>query len=323
MPLKSSIKERIPVGLRRNIRELQREIFFAVRRRRRVKAQHPAFLIVAPSYTHKSAGIRALYRLCYHLNRAGYSAAMAPLNSRIDALPDWPVAVHNGPAAHSIVVYPESVSGNPLKAKKVVRWTLNTPGLIGGDTFYSDDEMVFVCNPMQLPLVSKSVSKPLTHDRVLAVGMIDPAYIYPDPGLEKTLDCYFTHKGAAIRVRWPLPNEASLKKIEDVTPTMASLGDVLRQTRTLYSYDHKSTILKEAVICGCRVLVVHEDGRLLDPETCGCVENNVFWGDGFRGNYVRRYHDSTFVDAFICELTTRWQIPRIEPRAEDNALPYR
>ena len=47
---------------------------------------------------------------------------------------------------------------------------------------------------------------------------------------------------------------------------MASLGDVLRRTRTLYSYDHKSTILKEAVICGCRVLVVHEDGRLLDPE---------------------------------------------------------
>ena len=37
---------------------------------------------------------------------------------------------------------------------------------------------------------------------------------------------------------------------------MASLGDVLRRTRTLYSYDHKSTILKEAVICGCRVLVV-------------------------------------------------------------------
>ena len=312
MPVRSSLKEWIPVGLRRGLRELQREIFYAVRRRRWIKAEHPAFLIVAPSFTHKSAGVRALYRLSYHLNTAGYSAAMAPMGKRIDVLPDWPVAVHDGPAGDSIVIYPEVVSGNPLKAEKVVRWTLNTPGLIGGDTFYSDEEMVFVCNPMQLATVSKFVSKPLTSSRVLSVGLIDPAYIYPDPGVEKTLDCFFTHKGAAIRARWPLPNEASLQSIEEVTPTMASLGDVLRRTRTLYSYDHKSTILKEAVICGCRVLVVHEDGRSMDPVTCGCIENNVFWGDGFRENYVRRYQDSAFVDAFIRELMTRWQMPRID-----------
>src|SRR5262249_28693770 len=161
--------------------------------------------------------------------------------------PDWPVAVHSGPAADSIVVYPETVSGNPLKAKKVVRWTLNTPGLIGGDTFYSNEEMVFVFSPTQLSVVNKSVSIPLGPSRVLSVGLIDPAHIYPDPNIDKVFDCSFTHKGAGIRARWPLPNEANLKRIEDVTPTMASLGDVLRRTRTLYSYDHKSTILKEAV----------------------------------------------------------------------------
>lgn len=312
MPVRSSIRGWNPVGLRRGLRELQREIFYSVRRRRRIKIEHPAFLIVAPSFTHKSAGIRALYRLGCHLNTAGYSAAMTPMGRRIDDLPDWPVAVHDGPAEDSIVIYPEVVSGNPLKADKVVRWTLNTPGLIGGDTFYSDEEMVFVCNPMQLATVSKSVSKPLTSDRVLSVGLIDPAHIYPDPSAERTTDCFFTHKGAGIRAQWPLPNEANLQSIEEVTPTMASLGDVLRRTRTLYSYDHKSTILKEAVICGCRVLVVHEDGRLLDPETCGCIENNVFWGDGFRESYAQKYHDSTFVDAFIRELTTRWQVPRID-----------
>jgi hypothetical protein len=76
----------------------------------------------------------------------------------------------------------------------------------------------------------------------MSVGLIDPAYIYSDPGAEKTIDCFFTHKGAGIRARWPLPNEANLQSIEEVTPTMASLGEVLRRTRTLYSYDHKSTI---------------------------------------------------------------------------------
>lgn len=234
---------------------------------------------------------------------------MTPMGERIEALPDWPVAVHSGPAADSIVVYPEVVSANPLKGKKIVRWTLNTPGLIGGDTFYPDEEMVFVLSPAQLATVSKSVSTPLGPSRVLSVGLIDPAHIYPDPNIEKVLDCSFTYKGAAIRARWPLPNEASMQRIEDVTPTMASLGDVLRRTRTLYSYDHKSTILKEAVVCGCSVLVVHDDGRLLNPETCGCVDNNVFWGDDFRKKYVRKYQDSTFVHDFIRELTTRWQVP--------------
>lgn len=271
--------------------------------------QRPTFLIVAPSFTHKSGGVRALYRLCYHLNAAGYSAAITPMDKPIDALPDWPVAVHSGAAEDSIVIYPEVVSGNPLQAKKIVRWTLNTPGLLGGDTFYPDEEMVFACSPAQLATVSKSVSKQLGPNRVLSVGLIDPAHIYPDPHVDKVLDCSFTHKGAAIRARWPLANEPNLQRIEDVTPTMASLGDVLRRTRTLYSYDHKSTILKEAVICGCRVLVVHEDGRLLDPETCGCVESNVFWGGDFRNDYARRYHDSTFVQNFVRELSTKWQIP--------------
>ena len=51
---------------------------------------HPTFLIAAPNYTHKSAGVRALYRLCHHLNVAGYSAAVTPFPGvRIDNLPDW------------------------------------------------------------------------------------------------------------------------------------------------------------------------------------------------------------------------------------------
>jgi len=305
MPVKRSPDERLTVGWRNAVGGLPRKFYNTVWGRSAIKAKHPAFLIVAPSYTHKSAGVRALYRLCYHLNAAGYSAAMTPIGRRIKTLPDWPVSVCRGPVEDSIVVYPEVVSGNPLKAKKVVRWTLNAP-----KTFYSGEEMVFAMSPAQLPTINGCVSKPLGPNRVLSLGLIDPAHIYPDPSVEKTLDCVFTHKGAAIRARWPLPNEASLQRIEDITPTMASLGDVLRRTRTLYSYDHKSTILKEAVICGCRVLVVHEGGLLIDPEKCGCVEDNVYWGDGLRENYARRYHDSTFVEGFVQEVATRWYITK-------------
>ena len=303
MPVSQFVKDRIPVPMRRALRRIRHPPGF--------KVKHPKFLIGTQNFSHRSGGIRMLYRLCYHLNVAGYPSAVAPIPSmgwEIEPpYPDWPVAVHRGRTADSIVVYPEIVPGNPLEAEKIVRWTLNTPGVLGGDIFYPDEEMVFVAGSQQLATVSKSVSKPLGPERVLSVGIIDPKYIYPDPAIEKTLDCVFTYKGEAIRTRYPLLNEASLQRIEDITPTMASLGDVLRRTRTLYSYDHKSTILKEAAICGCRVLVVHEDGRLLDPEKCGCVENNVLW-DALRETYARKFHDSTFIDAFIRELTKRWQI---------------
>jgi len=268
----------------------------------------PAFLIAAPNYTHKSGGIRALYRLCHHLNTAGYSAAMTPIGGPIVDVPDWLTPVHDGPAGESIVIYPEVVAGNPLNAKKVVRWTLNNPGLLGGDTFYPDDEMIFVFNAARLPLVSQAVSKPLGPDRVLRLGLIDPAHIYPDANAARTLDCYFVHKGATLRARTPLSFEDRLQRIEDITPTMASLGDVLRRTRTLYSYDHASTILKEAAVCGCEVRVVHEYGRLIDPAACGC-DYNVNWDDGFRTGYARDFNDHSFVYDFVGELETRWTMP--------------
>jgi hypothetical protein len=274
----------------------------------------PTFLIVAPNYTHKRGGVRALYRLCHHLNAAGYSAAMRPLWEPIVDVPDWLTPVYSGPVADRIVVYPEVVSGNPLKASKVVRWTLNNPGLIAGDRLYPDDEMVFASNPERLPVVNRAVKTPLGPNRILRVALIDPAHIYPDASIEKTMDCVFVYKGAGLRARAPIPFEARLQRLEDMTPTMASLGDVLRRTRTLYSYDHATTVLKEAIICGCRVLVAHRDGRLFDPETCGC-RHNVYWGDGFRTDYARQFHDSSFVENFIRELATRWAMPSAQGSA--------
>ncbi len=82
---------------------------------------------------------------------------MTPYAGDITSVPGWLTPVHTGPAGDSIVLYPEVVSGNPLKAAKVVRWTLNSPGLLGGDAHYADDEMVFVFNPTRLALVSRSV----------------------------------------------------------------------------------------------------------------------------------------------------------------------
>ena len=41
------------------------------------------------------------------------------------------------------VVYPETVTGNPLGAKVVIRWVLNRPGLLAGDRVFDPKKIVF------------------------------------------------------------------------------------------------------------------------------------------------------------------------------------
>ena len=263
------------------------------------------FLIWAPGYTHRSSGVRALYRLCHHLNACGYASAM--LSPRKAQPSGWNTPRHAGPIGNSIVVYPEIVSGNPLRARRVVRWALNNPGLLGGDRRFADEEMVFVYDPQRLEIVSRATSEPLGPRRVLWVGLVDPTHIYPDPSIPRTIDCSFTYKGRALRERFPLPADSQLVPLESITPTFAALGDVLRRTRTLYSYDHYSNLLREAVICGCDVRVMGEDGVWHDPRTCSCP-SNIIWHDNLAETYAGKFHDSSFVAGFIQELRTRWDV---------------
>jgi hypothetical protein len=273
------------------------------------------FVIWAPEYTHRSSGVRALYRLCHHLNRAGYPSAVLvdPDHRREpeDPMPGWDVPLHEGPPGGSIVVYPEIVSGNPLGARRVVRWALNTPGLLGGDTRYDDAEMVFVYDPHKLSAVAPATSERLGPERVLWLGLVDPASVYPDPTLPRTMDCSFTYKGRDLCGRFPLPESdlGEIVALEQITPTMESLGDALRQTRVFYSYDHYSNALREAAVCGCEVRVVGADGVWHDPRTCDC-SLNIWWYPDLLETYAARFHDSAFVERFVTELRTRWAVPR-------------
>src|SRR5262249_36529060 len=111
-----------------------------------------------------------------------------------------------------------------------------------------------------------------------------------------------------LKKRFPLSNENALLELESNTPTMAALGDLLRRTRRLYSYDHYSNVLREAAICGCEVIVIDNEGRWHDPVTCDCAYN-INWRTDFRKNYAAEFHDRAFVADFIGELRTRWKIP--------------
>lgn len=294
----------------------------------------PTFLIWTVPFTHRSSGVRALFRLCHHLNARGHRAAMAPaiadpralkayalrawlnrlgLSALAGVAPDglpprgWRTPIHDGPVGDAIVIYPEIVTGNPLGARRVIRWALNDPGLIGGETHYPDDDLVFVYDPLKLEVISAIIGRPLGPQHVLWTGLVDPAVIYPDPRVPKTMDCVFTYKGSALRERFPLPAGVEAREIEQITPTAAALGDVLRRTRTLYSYDHYSNILREADICGCDIRTVDAEGRWHDPRGCGCVPN-ILWYDDLQATYADKFADSRFVERFVAEVRRHWDL---------------
>lgn len=272
----------------------------------RPRADHQwVFLIAGMPYTHRSSGIRALYRLCHHLNSRGLPTAVVA--ARGERLPEWNLFLHDGAVGNSVVIYPEVVSGNPLSARRVVRWVLNSPGLIGGDDTYDPEELVFLYDLQKLAEVNRATPTPVGPERSLWMGLVDPAVIYPDPAVPRDLQCTFTHKGAELARRVQVPVGQTIP-LESLTWDLASLGDALRRTRTLYSFDHYSNVLREAVISGCTVRVPDAEGTWHDPRACDCTPN-IQWHPHIETAYVEQFHSSDFVAGFLRQVAARWPVP--------------
>ncbi|NTW17510.1 MAG: hypothetical protein HGA41_08660, partial [Syntrophaceae bacterium] len=88
------------------------------------------YIITSPPYRHNCAGIVVLYELQKWLIRFNQDAMIMNFNA------PYPIEEED------IVVYPEIVPGNPLNAKKVVRYILNVPGKLGGDKEYDKNEIL-------------------------------------------------------------------------------------------------------------------------------------------------------------------------------------
>lgn len=287
----------------------------------------PTIVIYAPPFTNRSSGIRALYRLCHHLNAAGQRAEIfvpalfptrampLPRQARATAEPatprrrhlvqpepTWLIPVRTAPIlADEIVIYPETVWGNPLQALRVVRWLLHEPGHLGGAARYADDDLVFVYDREKLPVARKATRRTLDERHVLWLGLIDPQHIHPHAPGPRDLTLTFGHKGQALAERFPLPADLGAQRLEDLTPSYEALGDLLRRTRRLFSYDHYSNLLREAVLCGAEVLTADAAGNWHDPRLCRCPAN-IDWSRGRPETYAEEFHSHAFVPAFLAEL---------------------
>ena len=202
------------------------------------------YIIASPPLS-KSTGVKVLHLLYVHLQRRGERVSLLDTGFRIPGF-NYVSEITDAIKENAIIVYPEIVPGNPLEIKNVVRYVLNYPGLLGGNKEYHPSEFIITHHPIFYPDAFK-----------LTIPWIDKALFFDDNSA-KTQDCCFVYKGGRFR---EFPEAEGTVEINMSYPeTKEELANLLRTTKTLYSFDDCSSILGEAQLCGAEVKIVTKDG---------------------------------------------------------------
>jgi hypothetical protein len=224
------------------------------------QGQRP-YYVVTPPYSRHSAGVRVLHLTIHHLNRSGQAAfaAILPSDARgkrtsaelcTPELSDEIAENHFERGLTPIVVYPEIITGNPLRAAVAVRFYLNFPGLIGGSAIVDVNEIRFGYSK----LLASTAGAP---ENVLHVPVIDTTVFSPEPAVKRDVTCFYAHKyihhfrGEVFGLP---PGCIEITGGGATTP--GEVAELLRRSSRLYLFED-SALGTEAVLCGCPVILMY------------------------------------------------------------------
>ncbi len=227
------------------------------------------FYVYAPLYQKNSNGIRVLYSLSDLIRQQGYSSKVICYEGDRE---DYDLLLPTRYKQHTIamddnfkddfslsnediVVYPETISCNPLKAKNVVRYLLNRPMYLTGRPIQYQDSDYLVAYSLR---VDANVPQ-------LFILNDDRDYFYPtDFHNKESLVCIYYGKVTDPVIRNPELKDLINTFKDKVTitreypKTRTELGDLLRRSRLLVSLDPISNITYEATLCGTPALIVND-----------------------------------------------------------------
>lgn len=156
-----------------------------------------------------------------------------------------PIARRRDITSDSIVIYPEFIPGNPLKAKNVVRWLLYKPGLRHPYEFGPDEMFFRVDEIMDLPDLTGGAPD-------LNLWKINPVYRNENRPDRKGV-CYLVRKGD-YKPRIPETETAEAIQVDGMSHEQ--MNEVFNRCDTFYSYDEATMYSQFAVIAGCTSIVV-------------------------------------------------------------------
>ncbi|WP_279131733.1 WavQ [Photobacterium phosphoreum] len=242
-------------------------------------------IIFAPSYDENIGGIIVLHHLCHLINKSelNVEAYIKPsFNNYMmtgDFIKDiksylkivWrkvlnkyyfknkkefntPLYNKNKISDEDIVIYSEMVLGNPLKAKNVVRWLLHKPGYHSGHIYYETGELYF------------RFQKGLVNNFDLGLSKLSDNSLYT-PCFP--FEIYNIKNVAEIRMGTAYSIRKGKNKIHDQHPNDAicidglsheDIANIFKKVKRFISYDIYSGYMTFAVLCGCEVIVIPDEG---------------------------------------------------------------
>lgn len=232
------------------------------------------FVIYSPSFNEGVGGSIVLHRLCDLLNKVGARAYLYPIRPYFDmrnpvastknaiyhfaygkssfkTFPGFntPIASFFD-SANAIVVYPEVIHGNPLGARRVVRWLLHKPGFHNEVIGYGAKDVLFY--------FQEAFNE---HELNLTVGgelqvfhVRTDIYKRTNYG-QRSGTCYMLRKGKGRPIAHELTNSIL---IDDLSHE--ETAKIFNQSESFISYDMYTMYSQYAALCGCVSIVVPEEG---------------------------------------------------------------
>jgi len=223
----------------------------------------PTFIIYTPSFDEMSGGSIVLHKLCYMINQLGYVALLWPMTSTrsgwiknffnrkksnfsVSKFYPSAIAQQSDLLSSAIVVYPEVVSGNPLKHKNIVRWFLHKPGYHTGTINFGEGELYFFYDQhSDDPAINSEQTNKLS------VAALNP--VYKNLNQSRSGTCYLVRKGKGKTLVHDTRNSIKIDGLSH-----AEVARIFNSSEFFYSYDEMTFYSQYAALCGCVSVVVPE-----------------------------------------------------------------
>ena len=203
--------------------------------------QYKPYVIRTPAFDPTSGGIRVMWGLYGWLLAKGQLAY-------VNTLMDTP----------TIGIYPEIYRDNDLQAEKVIRYILQTPGVMGtsdqGGTFKtSPTTEEYKTNPLyendEFYVFSKIYDTFGVDENHLMFLPILNLGLFKDLGKKRTKTCYLVGKGDNTH-KHP---EDSIELTREFSLDQKALADLLNECQYMYCYEPTSAMMEIARLCGCKI----------------------------------------------------------------------
>ena len=164
----------------------------------------------------------------------------------------------NNITEHDIVIYAESVFGNPLNAKNVVRWLLHKPGFHTNKIYYGQGELLYkfgTGNDNYRYFGSK-----LSDGYLKIIHCPLEYYNMDNVSNLRSGTAYCIRKGKYKKIQHDLTNSTLIDgKKNNFGLSHKEVSKIFKNVKTFISYDTYTAYSQFAALCGCISVVVPDN----------------------------------------------------------------